>query len=367
MKRDTLQPGRWSASAGRTISSGAMPSQALTRDDANPARLDAAGPSRWRPGGMSLLTRIFLVNATVLVAAVLALAVSPVTVSDPVVLKELVVLVAGLSALLMVNLVLFRRTFAPLGRLTELMRTIDLLEPGRRVPVYGDDVEVAQLTLAFNQMLDRLEEERRQSAHRSLSAQEGERRRVAQELHDEIGQRLTALVLELDMLGRADPNQIGKGLVDAREAARCSLDEVRQIAQRLRPEALDELGLQNALAALVERFSDQGSLRLFRRLDGRLPALTPEAELVIYRVAQESLTNVLRHASAAEVIVTLRGDAEGVTLQVIDNGRGLNAMQPGAGIQGMRERALLVGAALAIRARPEGGTEVRLEVPAEAE
>jgi two-component system sensor histidine kinase UhpB len=301
----------------------------------------------------------------VLAAAVLALALSPVTVSDPVALQEAVVLVAGLTVLLIVNLVLFRRSFAPLSRLTQVMRTTDLLQPGRRIPVYGEDVEVAELTLAFNEMLDRLEEERRQSARRSLSAQEGERRRVAQELHDEIGQSLTAVVLQLDRLGRSAHEGLLDELVDAREAARKSLEEVRQIAQRLRPEALDELGLQSALAALAERISDQGGPRVLHRLDGRLPPLSPEAELVIYRIAQESLTNVLRHAGASEAVLTLRGDAEGVTLQVTDDGCGLDGIQPGAGIQGMRERALLAGAALGIRTRQEGGAEVRLEVPAE--
>jgi two-component system, NarL family, sensor histidine kinase UhpB len=367
VQTNAVQTRDGSSWAGSTIRSGRMPPQASTRDDAGSTTLDEAAPPRRRLGGMSLLTRVFLVNATVLVAAVAALAVSPVTVSDPVVLKEVVVLVAGLSALLIVNLLLFRRTFAPLGRLTALMRTIDLLEPGRRVPVYGDDIEVAELTLAFNQMLDRLERERRQSAHRTLSAQEDERRRVAQELHDEIGQRLTALVLELDMLGRADPNEVGQRLVEAREAARASLEEARQIAQRLRPEALDELGLPSALAALVERVSAQGGLRVVHRLDRRLPPLTDAAELVIYRIAQESLTNVLRHAASAEAVVTLRGDAEGVTLLVTDSGRGSDSIRPGAGIQGMRERAMLVGAVLVIRARPEGGTEVRLQVPVEAE
>jgi two-component system, NarL family, sensor histidine kinase UhpB len=366
VKQDALQPGRWSASTGSTLRSGGIPSQAPMRADASPTKLDRGGRLP-RPGRTSLLTRVFLGNVVVLVGAVLALAISPVTVSAPLHLREAVVLVAGLSALLVVNLILFRRAFAPLVRLTGLMQTIDLLEPGRRVPVYGDDSEVAELTQAFNQMLDRLEEERRQSAHRSLRAQEDERRRVAQELHDEIGQRLTALVLELDMLGRADPNDVGKRLIEAREAARTSLEEVRHIAQRLRPEALDELGLRNALAALAGRLSEQGGLRIVHRLEGRLPALTPDAELVIYRIAQESLTNVLRHAGDAEAVLTLRGDAEGVTLQVSDNGRGPDSLRPGAGIQGMRERALLVGGALRIRARPEGGTEVRLEVPAETE
>jgi two-component system sensor histidine kinase UhpB len=144
-----------------------------------------------------------------------------------------------------------------------------LLEPGRRVPVYGTETEVAELTLAFNEMLDRLEEERRQSAAHALSAQEGERRRVAQELHDEVGQSLTAVLLQLGRVQRAAPLDLRAELAEARETARESLEEVRQIAQRLRPEALDELGLQSALEALAERVSEQGGLRVVSRLDGR--------------------------------------------------------------------------------------------------
>jgi two-component system sensor histidine kinase UhpB len=317
--------------------------------------------------GTSLVTRIFLVNAAVVAAAVVALALSPVTVSDPVALREAVVLVAGLTVLLVVNLALSRRMFAPVHQLTQLMRTVDPLRPGRRIPVYSDDAEVAELTLAFNDMLDRLEQERRQSAHRSLSAQEGERRRVAQELHDEIGQTLTAVVLQLDRLHRMSPESQREEHAEARETARQTLVEVRQIAQRLRPEALEELGLQTSLAALAERISEQGGLRVVHRLDGDVPKLSDAAELVIYRVAQESLTNVLRHAGASQAVLTLRGDAEGVTLQVTDDGSGLDGTEAGAGIQGMRERALLVDAALGIRTNPQGGTEVRLEVPCEVE
>jgi two-component system, NarL family, sensor histidine kinase UhpB len=322
---------------------------------------------RPRPSGGSLLTRVFVVNSAVLAVAVLVLELSPVTVSSTVVLAETVVLVAGLTIILLVNLVLFRQAFAPLVRLTELMRTIDLLEPGRRVPVYDTETEVAELTLAFNEMLDRLEEERRQSAHNALSAQEGERRRVAQELHDEIGQSLTAVVLQLGRVERAAPADLRAELEEARETARTSLEEVRQIAKRLRPEALDELGLQSALEALAERVSERGGLRVMSRLDSRLPELSPTAELVIYRVAQEALTNVLRHAQASQVILTLRGDAEGITLGVSDDGRGLDGAAPGAGIQGMRERAMLAGATIAIRNRAGSGTEVRLALPAEAE
>ncbi len=347
----------------RSVSVGNGPSAMREDNDKVPT---SGGALRARLGRMSLLSRVFLVNAAVLVAAVLTLMLSPATVSDPVVLEEVVVLVAGLTVILVVNLALFRRSFSPLARLTELMRTIDLLRPGRRIPTDHADAEVAELTESFNEMLDRLEDERRQSAQRSLTAQEQERRRVAQDLHDEIGQSLTAVVLQLDRLARAAPDHLGDELGEAREAARSSLDEVRQIAQRLRPEALDELGLPSALMALAERVCDQGGVRVVHRIDEGLPRLTPETELAIYRVAQESLTNVLRHASASEVVVTLRGDAEGITLSVADDGVGVDGVWPGAGIQGMRERALLVGAALGVGTRPEGGAEVRLEMPAAA-
>jgi two-component system, NarL family, sensor histidine kinase UhpB len=318
------------------------------------------------PGaGMSLRTRVFLMNSTVLGIAVLVLVVSPATVSSPVLLAETLVLMAGLTVIMLVNLVFFRRAFAPLVRLTELMRTIDLLEPGRRVPVYGTESEVADLTLAFNEMLDRLEEERRQSATHALDAQEGERQRVARELHDEVGQSLTAVVLQLGRVERTVPAELRPEVAEVRETARASLEEVRQIAQRLRPEALDELGLQSALETLAERVADQGGLRVGSRLDDRLPTLSATAELVIYRVAQEALTNTLRHARASHAVMALRADAEEVVLSVIDDGRGLQGRPPGAGIQGMRERAMLAGARIDIRDRAEGGVEVRLALPAE--
>ena len=356
-----------SGAAESTIGAGAPTPAGGMRDDGDTRKPGRSARSGLRLGGMSLVTRVFLGNAAVLVAAVAVLVVSPVTVSSPVVLAEAVVLVAGLSAILIVSLVLFRRAFAPLLRLTQVMRTIDLLEPGPRVPVHSQEAEVTELSRAFNEMLDRLEEERRQSAHRSLTAQEDERRRVAQELHDEVGQRLTAVLLQLDRLARAAPESLREDHVEAREATRQTLEEVRKIAQRLRPEALDELGLRNALGALADRAAEQGGVRVVQRLDGRLPLLSGDAELVIYRIAQEGLTNVLRHAAASQVVLTLRGDAEGVTLQVADDGCGIDGVRPGAGIQGMRERALLVGAALEIRNRPQGGTELRLEIPAESE
>ena len=171
----------------------------------------------------------------------LVLVVSPLTVSFPIALVELVALGGGLVAMLVLNLALLRRTFRPLGRLTTVMRGIDPLRPGERATVDEADPEVAELTAAFNDMLGRLEVERRDSARRALAAQEGERRRIARELHDEVGQALTAVILQLDRAGRRRGSD---GVAEARESVRSSLEEVRGIARRLRPEALDDLGLR---------------------------------------------------------------------------------------------------------------------------
>jgi two-component system, NarL family, sensor histidine kinase UhpB len=157
------------------------------------------------------------------------------------------VLGAGVVAMTLINAVLMRRAFAPLGRLAALMRRIDPLSPGRRIPDEGPESEVTVLTRSFNEMLDRLEEERRDSGRRELAAQERERRRMAQELHDEVGQNLTALAMRLTRIGgEADP-RVAEQIEEARRATLRTVDHVRRLAHRLRPAALDELGLTAAL------------------------------------------------------------------------------------------------------------------------
>ena len=313
-------------------------------------------------GHVSLAWRVFAGNSIVLGVAVLVLALSPATVKVPTQLDEAVVLVGGITAILLTNLLLLRRAFAPLSRLTDLMRRVEPLDPGRRIPVYGDDPEVVDLTRAFNEMLDRLEAERRESARRSLAAQEDERRRVAQELHDEVGQTLTAIVLQLERLRRRAPEDLQTGLAEAREGARASLEDVRLIAQRLRPEALEDLGLGAALETLCDRLSEQSGIAVQAHLQRDAVSITPEMELVVYRVAQEAMTNALRHAQASNVQVELRRGNGRLTLRVLDDGVGLQRRDAGSGIQGMRERALLVGGRVQVRGL-DRGTEVRLELP----
>jgi two-component system, NarL family, sensor histidine kinase UhpB len=214
----------------------------------------------------------------------------------------------------------------------------------------------------FNTMLDRLEAERATSTARALSAQEAERHRIAQELHDEIGQTLTAVLLELKRVADQAPEPVREQLRQVQETTRNSLDEIRRIARRLRPGVLEELGLTSALKALSAEFSATG-LTVDRRFDTALPDLGRDAELVLYRVAQESLTNIARHANARRVHLALHRSPSGVELLIRDDGDGLRDAPEGAGIRGMRERALLIGADLTLTSNPEGGTQVRLRVP----
>ena len=315
-------------------------------------------------GPRSLFWRLFAAYAAVGALAVSILVIAPISVSVPTASREIVVLLVGFAIALAVFLVVLRRVLAPLERLTRLMRRIDPLAPGRRIETNGADAEVVALTEAFNEMLDRLESERRESALRALAAQESERRRIARELHDEIGQTLTGLVLRTETIARRAPPEIRADLEGVRETARRGAEDVRTIARRLRPEALDELGLRSALVALGAAVVEQGGLRLERTLERDLD-LSAEQELVIYRVAQEGLTNVVRHAHAKRVEILLRGDDDGVALVIRDDGIGMPA-EPDSdltGIRGMRERALLVGGELAIRRASPRGTELRLWLP----
>jgi two-component system sensor histidine kinase UhpB len=328
---------------------------AMTRlgDDAAP------GP---RTGGsprfVSLFWRLLIPNVAVLLAAGVVLWLQPAN-------GRIVVLAAGAVAMTAINAVLMRRAFAPLERLTALMPRVDPLHPGRRIPDAGPESEVTLLTRSFDDMLDRLEDERRESARRELAAQERERQRLARELHDEVGQNLTALAMRLARVSQSATAEIAPQIEEARDATLVTVEHVRRLAHRLRPVALDELGLRAALTTLCTELSHSTGLEIARNLPGDMPPLATEVETVIYRVTQESLTNVVRHANArrAEVAITI-AEGRDLVLCVSDDGRG---MPPGAsmngGIRGMRERALLVGGQLEVSAAASGGTTVRLHVP----
>jgi two-component system sensor histidine kinase UhpB len=314
---------------------------------------------------VSLYWRVFIINAGLLIGATAVLALSPATVSSELLIREVVVLAVGVVLVLVFNFLLVRRSLDPLERLTALMRRVDLVRPGSRISPAGGGREVVELTTAFNQMLERLESERRQSGRRAIQAQEHERQRIALELHDEVGQLLTGVVLGLDGLERSVQPEVRHRVAEMQDMVREGAEQVREIAGGLRPESLQELGLRSALIGLASAIASRTPLSIERRIAVHLPYLSPDVELVVYRVAQEGLTNVLRHADASRVELVLEPRGHALELRVRDDGCGIamNDVRAGRGLAGMLERALYVGGQLEVRPTDPSGTEVTLRVP----
>jgi two-component system sensor histidine kinase UhpB len=308
--------------------------------------------------------RVFAVNAGLLALVAILLIVTPVEISAPIAPFQALIVVVGLVITVVANGLLLRRAVAPLERLAQRMDLVDLLHPGQRLQAAHDD-EIGRVVHAFNQMLDRLENERRQSGRRVLAAQEAERVGIARDLHDEVGQLLTGVLLHLDSIaGMAAAHR--DEIDEAKQTVRRALDEVRRISSELRPEMLEHLGLVSALTELTSTFGRLSGVRVVRQFDRSLPKLEPDTELAVYRIAQESLTNIARHSQASRVTIALERGLDSVVLRVADDGRGFDTSTPDehGGLRSMRERALLIDGALAIRQPPAGGVEVRLEVPA---
>jgi two-component system sensor histidine kinase UhpB len=341
------------------------PSVYMNAPAASRAGVGPAEPSR--RGYVPLLYRVAAINALLVIAAVTLTIVilAPGKVSVLAVDGEVVVVLVTVGLVVLANVLLLRRVVGPVQALTEFARRIDDSTLARRVPAAEPTSEAGELALTFNEMLARLEAERRESTGRVLRAQEAERLRIAQELHDQVGQELTAVLLGLARVASHAPASLAEDVLAIQDAVRDNLEDVRRIALELRPDALDDLGLASALAMLADRFSEQLGLEVAEHIDVDLPALAPEVELVVYRVAQEALTNVARHSASSRAELTLEHGPGHLVLVVRDEGLGLPPGNvPGTGIRGMGERAALIGARLAVRNAPDGaGCEVRLEAP----
>ncbi len=314
---------------------------------------------------MSLFWRVVLINAAVLVAAVLALVLTPARVSASPTAAEIQVLLGGTVLVIALNVLLLRRVFVPLERLTGTMRRVDPLEPGRRVALRKPAAEVAELARAFNEMLDRLEHERRSSGRRRWPPRRGSGCAWRASCTTRWVRRLTGVVLALEGIARRAPDDLHEEIADVQEAARAGVEHVRGIARGLRPGALEELGLRSALTTLATTFGGRTGLRVRHAIAADLPLLSAEQDLAVYRVAQESLTNVVRHAGAHSAELELAEEDDAVVLRVTDDGGGIPAVHAAAtdgGVGGMRERALLAGGRLRVGALPGRGTEVRLEL-----
>jgi two-component system sensor histidine kinase UhpB len=312
---------------------------------------------------LSVFWRVFAVNAGLLGILAALLLFSPVEIDAPVRPTQALTVIAALVITLVANAILLRRALSPLERLAQRMEKVDLLRPGQRLQVLRKD-EISRVVIAFNRMLDRLESERQETGRRVLAAQEAERIGIARDLHDEVGQVLTGVLLHLDSIAERAPAQRDE-IDEAKQSVRRALDEVRRISSELRPEMLEHLGLVSALTELTATFSRVSGIEVDRRFDDALPKLESDTELAVYRIAQESLTNVARHARATRVMVVLEAGIDRLVLRVVDNGHGFaGEPEEHGGLRSMRERALLVGAALTIKQAAPHGVEVRLEVPA---
>lgn len=308
--------------------------------------------TRWN--GFSLTSRIVLINGVLFALGTALLALSPATVSARPLTREIIVLLVGLTVMLVANTVLVRAALLPLERLVRQLDRARSTNPIERMPVPSAGL-ARHVAVAVNDLLGRIEHGQREGAVRELAAQEAERSRIAQELHDGVGQSLTAVLLEL--AGSPDLDRV-------REGVRSNLDEVRRVARHLRPHVLEDLGLRSALASLTQELFATGGVHVRRAAVPGLPKLSDETELVVFRVAQEALTNVARHAHATTVDLNLGVQGGDVVLTVADDGRGMPPDADGTGLRGMRERASIIGGSLDVRRREGGGTAVTLRVPA---
>jgi two-component system sensor histidine kinase UhpB len=278
-----------------------------------------------------------------------------------------IVLAFAVALTVLVNVFMLARRFRPLEQLADEMERADLSRPRADIAAAEDTSgpeEVRRLQRSFRRMLERLEAERRRSASAALEAQEQERTRVARDLHDEVNQSLTGLVLRLEAVRAKAPPELADEIAETRSLANQAMEELVALARQLRPTALDDLGLKAALAGATDELGRQSGIATSFGATGDFSEIAGEVQLVVYRVGQEALANAARHSGADSIVVRLARQDDRVELRVSDDGRGFAFDEAGGGlgIEGMRERALLVGGELEIESRPGVGTKVSLVV-----
>lgn len=268
----------------------------------------------------------------------------------------------------------------PIRNLVHATQAVAAGDLSQHVTPWADD-EIGRLAESFNRMTDALahaaaeQEERAQLraefVNRVIAAQEDERKRIARELHDSTGQSLTSLLLGLRRLEEAaELDTLHERVANLREIVSASLDEVRRMAWELRPSALDDLGLAAALQRYVSDYRERNGVEvdlIARGLEGeRLP---PEVETTVYRIVQEALTNVVRHARAQNVSVMIDRREGKLLLVIEDDGIGFSATHVAEdprqrlGLYGMRERAELLGGKFTIESQPGQGTTLFVDLP----
>jgi len=295
------------------------------------------------------------------------------------ILMGLMFLLLGLGIAYMI----VRGITKPLNKLT---READALGRGavvEKVPVETSD-EIGKLAGAFNTMTESLS--RRENAlkesgarlrllsSRLINAQEQERKRVSKELHDELGQSLAHLKHRVRSILRkfsADPTALGRECEDISRYIDLTIENVRRLSRDLRPSVLEHLGLSAALRWLIEMFQKQHALQISVDMEDIDPLFSPEDQINLYRIFQEALTNIDKHAQAGRIYFTVKIEAHCAIVQIQDNGGGFDvpaalggdSAGQGMGLAAMKERAHMLGARLDIASRPGEGTSITLTVP----
>src|SRR3954463_8046214 len=227
---------------------------------------------------------------------------------------------------LLVNMIMLRRRFGPLERLIATIEAIDPSASGElTLPSDPQEAEeVGRLAASFRRMLMRIEDERRRRGRLVLRAQEEERRRLARDLHHEVNQAWTAILLRLEALSHSAPPELEEELSELKRLVNQAMNELLQLARQLRPTALDDHGLLPAMASQVRRFEAQTGIKAELNASGADAQLPPDEEIAVYRIAQEALANVARHANARQVSIGFSAGDDGVELTVRDDGRGFS-------------------------------------------
>jgi two-component system sensor histidine kinase UhpB len=310
-----------------------------------------------------------LTAANVLLVMLTLLAASLATIFDLTVAAQRVqfAIVALLMILtLCVNLWMLQRRFAPLEHLIRQVEAINPSDAASFQPEPEPAEEIERLSRSFKRLLERIEHERRRSGQLAIRAQERERRRLATDLHDEVNQALTAILLRLEALAQDVPPDMAGEVAELKRLVNQAMEELLNLARQLRPAALDDHGLVPAIEAHLKQFAAR--TRIEARLDaqGEFESLGEDEQTAVYRIVQEALTNIGRHADATSVEVNLARGGYGTVLSIRDNGTGFDpgsAKDGGLGLEGMAERARVVGGELDLRSSPGSGTSLTISLP----
>src|SRR5215211_4758004 len=235
------------------------------------------------------------------------------------------ILALSIVLTLCVNLWMLQRRFRPLERLIDRIERIDPSEPAALELAAREPVEeINRLSRSFRRLLDRIEQERRRSGKLAMRAQEEERRRLARDLHDEVNQALTAILLRLEALAHETPPARVPEVAELKRLVNQAMAELLNLARQLRPSALDDHGLVPAVEAQLKRFSAHTGIEVRMRTEGDPDELPEVIQTAMYRVAQEALANVARHAGATVVELDLEEEDGRAELRVLDDGRGFD-------------------------------------------